>query len=377
MADEPDLDTYSLKSADVPRTAAPDLAYRPPLPTSYRPRIALVGAGGISVAHLSAYREMGLDVAVICNRTLAKAEARRDEFFPRAEATDDIARTLSRDDIHVVDLTPHPEVRLPMIEAALSAGKHVLSQKPFVTDLDAGERVVALASEKGVQLAVNQNGRWAPYQSWIREAVAEGLLGTVHSVDSAMYWDHGWIGGTPFEDIEDLLLYDFAIHRFDFLVSLIGGTATSVRASVARAAGQSVRPALNGRVVVEYPGGLASLVFDGATRFGPNDRLVVTGSLGTIVSNGPDLNVHELTLTTAAGRATPALEGAWFREGFIGCMGALLAAAESGTEPQNNGRGNLDTVALTLAAVASSRRGTPVVPGEVRSLAQAMATPFR
>jgi predicted dehydrogenase len=372
MADEPDLDAYSLVAAKVPEIATPDLPYRPPRPRSYRPRIALIGTGGISVAHLGAYREAGFDVAVICNRTLSKAEAKRDEFFPEAEATDDIARTLARNDIEVVDLTPHPEVRLPMIEAALRAGKHVLSQKPFVSDLDTGQRLVDLAEAQGVTLAVNQNGRWAPYQSWIREAVAAGLLGTAHSVDSAMYWDHGWIGGTPFEDIEDLLLYDFAIHRFDFLTSLIGGAATSVRAVTAHAAGQSVRPALTGRVVVEFPGGLASLTFDGAAAFGPSDRLVVAGSAGTIDSRGPDLNCHELTLTTAAGRARPALDGAWFREGFIGCMGALLAAVETGSAPQNNARDNLRTMALTLAAVASSRSGAPVVPGDVRSLAAAI-----
>jgi predicted dehydrogenase len=375
MADAPDLDTYALTAAELPGIAAPDLPYQPPRPRSWRPRIALVGAGGISVAHLAAYREMGLDVVVIANRTLAKAEAKRDEFFPHAEATDDIHRTLTRDDIAVVDLTPHPDVRLPMIETALAAGKHVLSQKPFVTDLDAGARLVALARENSVKLAVNQNGRWAPYQSWTREAVKAGLLGKVHSVDSAMYWDHGWVAGTPFEEIDDLLLYDFAIHRFDFLVSLIGGSATSVFASVSRAEGQRVRPALNGRVVVAFPGGLASLTFDGATGVGPSDRLVVTGSHGTVVSQGADLNVHELTFATASGRARPALSGSWFREGFVGCMGALLAAVEDGGEPQNGARGNLDTLALTLAAVASSRRRVAVAPGEVRSLAQAMAEP--
>ncbi len=372
MAGETDLDSYSLKAAEVADVPAPDLPYGPPLPKAYRPRIALIGAGGISAAHLGAYRAAGFDVAVICNRTLARAEARRDEFYPDAEATDDIAGTLARDDIEVVDLTTHPEVRLPMIDAALRAGKHVLSQKPFVTDLDAGRRMVALAEAQGVKLAVNQNGRWAPYQSWIREAVKAGLLGRLHSVDSAMYWDHGWMGGTPFEDIEDLLLYDFAIHRFDFLTSLIGGGATLVRAVTAHAAGQSVRPALVGRVVVEHAGGLASLGFDGAARFGPSDRLVVTGGAGTIVSEGADLNSHALTLTTAAGRARPDLRGTWFREGFIGCMGALLAAVEIGTEPQNSARENLHTVALTLAAVASSRRGVAVAPGEVQSLDEAM-----
>ena len=135
---ETDLDTYALKAAAAAEVAAPDLPYRPPMPRAYRPRIALVGAGGIAAAHLAAYRAAGFDVAVICNRTLARAEARRDEFFPGAEATDDIAGTLARDDIAVVDITPHPAERLPMIEAALAAGKHVLSQKPFVLDLDAG-----------------------------------------------------------------------------------------------------------------------------------------------------------------------------------------------------------------------------------------------
>ena len=150
---------------------------------AWRPRIALVGAGGIAAAHLAAYRAAGFDVAVICNRTLARAEARRDEFFPAAEATDDIARTLARDDIAVVDLTPHPAERLPLIETALAAGKHVLSQKPFVLDLDAGARLCDLADAQGVVLAVNQNGRWAPHLAWMREAVRAGLIGAVQSCD--------------------------------------------------------------------------------------------------------------------------------------------------------------------------------------------------
>ena len=77
---EPDIDAYALKTAVAAEVAAPELAYRPPLPKAYRPRIALVGAGGISAAHLDAYRSMGLDVAVIANRTLSKAEAKRESW---------------------------------------------------------------------------------------------------------------------------------------------------------------------------------------------------------------------------------------------------------------------------------------------------------
>jgi predicted dehydrogenase len=371
MSDPPDIDTYSLKSAAAPDVAPPDLPYRPPLPRAYRPRIALVGAGGIAAAHLAAYRAAGFDVVVICSRTLAKAKARRDEFFPGAEATDDIARTLARDDIAVVDLTPHPAERHALIERALAAGKHVLSQKPFVVDLDAGARLADLADRNGVLLAVNQNGRWAPHLAWMREAVRAGLVGDVQSVAITIDWHHGWIKGSSFEAIDDLILYDFAVHWFDFLASLIGDRAASVYAITARARGQEVRPPLLAEALVAFAGGQAALVFDGAARFGAEDRTVVAGTTGKLISRGPDLTSQGVTLATAAGIARPQLAGTWFTEGFIGTMGALLQAVESGTRPLNDARGNLVSLALVFAAIASARRGAPVVPGTVRSLAAA------
>ena len=368
---EPDIDAYALKTVVAAEIPAPELAYRPPVPRTWRPRIALVGAGGISAAHLDAYREMGLDVAVIANRTLSKAEAKRDEYFPEAEATSDIQGTLARDDIAVVDITPHPAERYPMIETALRAGKHVLSQKPFVIDLDAGARLCDLADEKGVVLAVNQNGRWAPHLSWMREAVRGGLVGDVHAVDISIHWNHGWIKGTAFEDLQDLILYDFGVHWFDFLASLIGSGAKSVFATRAHAASQPVRPPLIAGAIVTFDGGQANILFDGATLFGAEDRTVIAGSLGTLNSRGPDLGVQAVTLTTEAGIARPALEGTWFKQGFQGTMGALLEAVEAGTVPLNAARGSLDALAMVFAAIASARTGMPVAPGSVRSLAEA------
>ncbi len=368
MSEPPDTETYSLKSAVAAEVAAPELAYEPPMPAAYQPRIALVGAGGISASHLDAYRSAGFDVAVICNRTLSKAVARRDEYFPEAEATDDIAGTLTRDDIEVVDLTPHPRERLGMIETALGAGKHVLSQKPFVLDLDVGARLADLADEKGVVLAVNQNGRWAPHFAWARAAVRAGLLGTMQSCHQSVHWDHSWIKGTAFEDVDDLIFFDFAVHWFDFLASLIGDTGHEVVAWDGRARGQSVRPPLLAQAMVRFDGGQAVLAFDGATRFGARDQTMITGDKGTLLSVGPDLNEQQVTLTTARGAARPALAGTWFREGFIGTMGALLKAAEDGVAPENNGRDNLHGLALAFAAIASARRGAAVKPGSVRSL---------
>ena len=54
-------------------------------------------------------------------------------------------------------------------------------------------------------------------------------------------------------------------------------------------------------------------------------------------------------------------------------MGALLQAIEDKSRPLNDARRNLDSLALVFAAIASARRGVPVAPGSVRSLAEAQA----
>ena len=364
-------EAHALSTKAVPEVAPPEVDYLPPMPASKDHPIALIGAGGISSAHLDAYRKAGFNLRVVASRNLEHAIKRRDEFFPDAEATADIAGTLARDDIAVVDLTPHPDVRGPMIRAALSNNKHVLSQKPFVLNLAEGESLAELADRRGVVLAVNQQGRWAPHLSFMRESVRRGLIGKLQSVHIAMAWDHSWVADTHFNEIDDLILYDFAIHWCDFLASLIGRTATSVFATRARAPEQKAKPALLAQILVAFPDGQAALLFDGSTRHGPRDRTIITGTEGTLESIGPDLGKQEVTFTNAAGFARPKLEGTWFNDGFVGAMGALLRAIETKTPPLHNARDNLASLELAFAAIASSRRGEAVRPGTVRSMAQA------
>ena len=359
-------DTYALKSGNVTNIAASDLNYRPPAPKRYRPRIGMIGTGGISSSHLDAYRAAGWDVAAVWNRTRSRAESQVAEYCPTARIEDDWRTLLDDEAIDVIDITLHPEHRTPIIEAALRAGKHVLSQKPFVTDLDVGERLVQLAEDQGVKLAVNQNGRWAPHMAWMREAVRTGQIGEVQAVHLTIHWDHSWTADTPFDQIEDLILYDFGVHWFDFLVSLVGPRVQSVFATAAKAQGQINKVPLLAQALVRIEDGQASLVFDGATQHGPRDTAYVAGTKGSLLSEGPDLGTQTVRLTTAAGTATPQLDGQWFNDGFRGAMGELLCAIEEDREPSNSARQNLQTLALTFAAVQSCRSGKEVALTEAQ-----------
>ena len=170
------------------------IEYQPRNPRTYQPAIGLIGCGGITRHHLTAYRNAGYRVVALCDIDANRAEERRQEFVPEATVYTDAQQLLRRDDIEVVDIATHPADRIPLIAAAIAAGKHVLSQKPFVLDLDDGERLVEAADRRGVKLAVNQNGRWAPHVAYMRGAVAAGLLGDISSVGMWGDWGHKGVG---------------------------------------------------------------------------------------------------------------------------------------------------------------------------------------
>jgi len=359
------MSTYGLSPEKQEGHFAPSpINYRPPFPKSYRPKIGVIGAGGIAGSHLANYRTLGLDIAAICDINPAAATARRDEFFPQARVTVNYRDILDDPTIAVVDITLHPKDRVLIVREAIEAGKHVLSQKPFVLDLAEGRELVKLAERANVRLAVNQNGRWAPHFSYLRQAVAGGVIGDVISVDFAACWDHTWIKGKPaFENIHHVVLYDFAIHWFDILTCFLAGRrAESVFAQVAAFPGQAYTPPSQASVCVSYPGALARMGFNAHTLFGEEDSTTIIGSKGLLRARGPSLNEQSrVDIFTAEGVASAELEGDWFTNGFQGSMGELLCAIEENREPYHSAANNLASLELCFAALASADSGQPVI----------------
>lgn len=363
-------DDYGLsKTRTGARIEAPVLPYQPQNPKSYNPAIGVIGCGGIAVQHLNAYHNAGFRITALCDHTESKARAYQEKFYPDALVTTDYRELLRRDEIEVVDIATHPENRIEIIEEALRAGKHVLSQKPFVVDLDVGERLVELAGARGVRLAINQNGRWAPHFSFIRQAMKAGLIGRLMSAHFSAHWDHNWIIGTKFEEIGNLVLYDFGVHWFDLASSFFEDReALRVSAFTTRASGQRAKPPMLAQAIIEFEDGQASIVFNANVEHGQEDRTVIAGTEGTIISAGPSLSEQTVTIYTAKGYAKPMLEGTWFREGFHGAMAELLCAIEESREPVNNARNNLRGLSLCFAAIASAAEGVVKTPGSVRKL---------
>ena len=301
---------------------------------------------------------------------MSKAESCRQTFYPEADVFDSARELLAATAAEVVDITTHPAQRPALVELALLADRHVLSQKPFVLDLDEGERLAALADERGTILAVNHNGRWAPHFAYLRRAVSGGHLGQVVSVDFSLQFDHNWTAGTPFDTVPHLILYDFAIHWFDMLLQLVPDRPPeTVSAAVRHSPTQRSRPPLLASALVTFPDALGTLSFNADTRFEPWDRTTVVGSEATITSEGVDYNQQRVRVSGAGGTVMPELTGSWFDDGFHGAMAELLRAIEEGRRPIHDAADTLRSLELCFAAVASADAGgLPVVPGSVRRL---------
>lgn len=349
----------------------PDYDYHPAFPENYRPKIGLIGCGGITKQHLAAYRAVGLEVAALCDLNAEAAEKRRDEFYPEAEVYTSSAELLARPDIEVVDIALHADPRADVIEAALNAGKHALSQKPFVKDLDTGHRLVELARRKGLKLAVNQNGRWAPYVRWITLALRDGLIGEVQSVNININWDHSWVRGSAFEKMRHLILYDFAVHWLDMARLFLHGKSWQVvSANNAFAPQQEIRVPMMAAVLAGFDSGSAVLDFDGHSRFLESESLSIRGTEGTIEATGAVCSANHIEVENGGGRANLDLEGAWFPDAFGGTMGELLRAIEMDREPENGASDNLKSLELVFAAIESAGRGGSVRPGEATKLTE-------
>lgn len=367
--DIPSENDYSLAAQTLPQAGftAPELPYGPPMPKSYRPKIGLVGCGGITESHLNAYRRAGWEVAGFYDLDPARAAEKRDKYNPAGTVYESLEALLERPEIEVVDVATHPGVRVPLIEAALRAKKHVLSQKPFVLDLDAGRDLIALAEANGVYLAVNHNGRWAPHFSYLRLAAQAGIIGEIGSVVASVSWDHTWTKGTPFERIHHLLLYDFGIHWFDIVCQMYAGQQpTYVSTCLRSARDQPIAPPLLGTVAIGFETGVASLNFHAHSTAGRLDTTIVTGNNGVLFSQGPTLDRQKVSLQTREGSGPVRLRGKWFRQGFMGTMGELLCAIEEGRPPSNSAASAMDGLALCFAAIDSAATGQPRVPGRIR-----------
>lgn len=139
-------------------------------------RVGLIGCGKISDIYLQTCAKFKeLEIAACASLDPAESRAKAEQYgISKACTPNEIFADLDID--CVLNLTI-PAAHAGISRKALQSGKHVYSEKPFVTELSEGEELLALSREKGLLIGNAPDtflgGRWQT----VRKLLDKGVIG--------------------------------------------------------------------------------------------------------------------------------------------------------------------------------------------------------
>jgi predicted dehydrogenase len=138
----------------------------------------IAGTGFIGKVHARSVRLAGGRLAGVAASSPERSAAAAKELGAE-QAFDSAEELVSDPDLDVVHICTPNHLHLPLAEAALAAGKHVVCEKPLALDAAGAERLVDVAADSGLHAAVPFVYRYYPTVREARERVRSGQTGPI------------------------------------------------------------------------------------------------------------------------------------------------------------------------------------------------------
>lgn len=176
-------------------------------------QVGIVGCGLISSAHLKAWqRTPGFKVRGVLDMNREQAQKRASEFsIPTVyERLDQLIS-----ECDVVDVCTPPQSHASIAEQAIAGKRHLVMEKPVVTDVADWDRMARKVAEQQTKLAVIHNAKFLHCMQLAKRWVDEGRIGEVIRIQreflthessdrmlvGANHWSHKLPGGRWFETL--------------------------------------------------------------------------------------------------------------------------------------------------------------------------------
>jgi len=144
--------------------------------------------------------------------------------FPGVDWTEDPSRIIDNPEIDAVVIATPPASHFELASKAITAGKDVFVEKPFVLDIEKGRKLVALAREKERMLMVGHIMEYHPATLKLKEYIDEDKLGKIYYLYSSR------VNLGKVRDIENSL-WSFAPHDISLIMYLLDDYPIKVTAS--------------------------------------------------------------------------------------------------------------------------------------------------
>lgn len=187
-------------------------------------KIAVVGGGGIGSTHARAYQAIGADLVAVVEPDEDSAQRFRDRFgVVSYSSLNELLSSVDRPD--GVSICTPPFAHRELVLHALSAGIHVLCEKPMAHTLTDATAIHEAAQSSSVVFAMAYCHRFQPEVEHMREQIEEGRIGeprTFHNSFSG-YQENvqtRWLGSKELSG--GGVLIDAGIHSIDIFRYLCG-----------------------------------------------------------------------------------------------------------------------------------------------------------
>lgn len=337
-------------------------------------RVAIIGTGGISNAHIGAYLKFKdrCRIVALVDIVPEKAEQMKQRYgLAEAQVYASHKDILGRPDIDLADVCTPPYVHASISIDCLRAGMNVVCEKPMAASLEECDAMIKARDESGKKLSVIAQNRFRQPIRDLKALLDSGIAGKILSAQVDSFWWRGhcyydlWWRGTWKTEGGGCTL-NHAVHHIDMLLWMMGlpESVTSVLANVAHDNAEVEDLSMS---ILRYPGALAQLTAS-VVHHGEEQRLVFQCEkakiaapfecfASTSMANGfPERNAGlERALSDFVSKQ-PRVQ--W--EGHDGQLENVLTALETGAPIAIGGEDGRRTIELICAIYKSGATGRTV-----------------
>ena len=191
-------------------------------------KVCLVGVGGISGAHIPAWKNMSdVELTGICD-----IRPEQMEKYPEINKYTDFDEMIEMEKPDIVDICLPTFLHIEYSLKAIRRGINVICEKPVSLHRDDIEKVYGAAKENGVHFMIAQVLRFWPEYEFVEEVYRTGkygrlLSGNMSRLSLRPKWT--WDGWMTDEKRSGLVPFDLHIHDLDFMVWAFGKPVNAYR----------------------------------------------------------------------------------------------------------------------------------------------------
>lgn len=211
---------------------------------SSRPTVGIIGLG-YGRAHISGFQTAGVEVLALCQRDIEAATRLAHQYkVPHVFGRWQDMLEQAQPDILVI-ATP-PDLHLPILQAAIAVGCHVVCEKPLATSAAEAKAMITAVAATKCSVITSFNWRYTPAMQRMKQLVDTGYLGRVFHVN-ARWFNPAWVdlGTTPTWRMDRVqagygALGDLGVHLIDLVQWLFGSIDKVIASSATAHLGRTV-----------------------------------------------------------------------------------------------------------------------------------------